>query len=81
MIVTENLTINGKEFVKIYSDGGFMVERDGIRYAEAIDPTEFGRTYTETDEPIDNGDTGEEATEQDYLNALNELGVKTNEEN
>lgn len=59
MIVTENMTINGKAFVKTYSDSGFMVERDGVRYAEAIDPAELGRTYTETDEPIE----GESMTE------------------
>ena len=53
MIVTENLTINGKAFVKTYSDEGFMIERDGVRYSEAIDPAEFGRQYTETDEPIE----------------------------
>jgi hypothetical protein len=29
-----------------------MIERDGIRYAEAVDPAEFGREYTETDEKI-----------------------------
>ena len=52
MIVTENLTINGKAFVKTYSDKGMMVERDGVRYSEAIDPAEFGRQYIETDEPI-----------------------------
>lgn len=52
MIVTENLTINGKFFVKTYSDNGYMIEREGIRYAEAIDPAEFGRTYMETDERI-----------------------------
>ena len=83
MIVTENLTINGVEFVKTYSDSGFMVERDGVRYGEAIDPAEFGRTYTETDGPIEVEDTTpdpDEATEQDYLNALNELGVQTDEE-
>lgn len=53
MIVTENLTINGREFVKTYSDIGMMVERDGVRYSEAIDPAEFGRQYIETDEPIE----------------------------
>ena len=51
MIKTESLTINGRAFIKTYSDGGYMVEREG-RYAEAIDPAEFGRTYTETDERI-----------------------------
>lgn len=36
-----------------YSDKGMMVERDGIRYSEAIDPAELNRQYTETDEPIE----------------------------
>jgi hypothetical protein len=53
MIVTENLTIGGRAFVKTYSDEGYMVERDGVRYSEAIDPAEFGRVYTETDEKIE----------------------------
>lgn len=52
MIVNESMTINGRSFVKTYSDSGYMVERDGARYSEAIDPAEFGRTYTETDERI-----------------------------
>jgi hypothetical protein len=53
MIVTENLTINGKAFIRTYSDSGYMVERDGVRYSEAIDPADFNRQYTETDEPIE----------------------------
>lgn len=53
MIKTENLTINNRAFVRTYSDSGFMVERDGVRYSEAIDPAEYNRQYTETDEPVD----------------------------
>lgn len=53
MIKTENLTINNRAFVRTYSDSGFMVERDGVRYSEAIDPANLGRTYTETGEPVD----------------------------
>lgn len=53
MIVTETLTINNKPFVKTYSDSGYMIEREGVRYAEAIDPAEFNRQYVETDEMID----------------------------
>lgn len=53
MIIKEPLTINGKAFIKTYSDLGMMVERDGVRYSEAIDPAEFGRQYIETDEPIE----------------------------
>jgi hypothetical protein len=52
MIKTENLTIGGRAFIKTYSDEGYMVERDGVRYSEAIDPAELGRQYTETDEKI-----------------------------
>ena len=53
MIITERLTIGGRKFIKTYSDEGYMVERDGVRYAEAIDPAEFGRQYIETDEKIE----------------------------
>ena len=53
MIKTENLTIGGRAFVKTYSDDGYMIERDGVRYSQAIDPAEFGRKYTETDEKIE----------------------------
>ena len=53
MIKTENLTINNRAFVRTYSDSSFMLERDGVRYSEAIDPAEFDRQYVETDEMID----------------------------
>ena len=38
---------------RTYSDKGMMIERDGVRYDEAIDPAELNRQYTETDEPIE----------------------------
>lgn len=72
MIKTEQLTINDKQFTKSYSDSGYMIERDGVRYSEAIDPTELGRTYTETDIPIE-GETG--LTVSDTLEMLSEMGV------
>jgi hypothetical protein len=49
MIKTEHLMINGKEFVRTYSDSGVMIERDGEFYEEAYDPADSGRTYSETD--------------------------------
>lgn len=73
MIATESKTINGNEFIRTYSDAGFMIERDGVRYSEAIDPAELNREYTETDEPIE-GYT-DEATDADYQAALREMGV------
>lgn len=51
MIKTEELTINGKEFVRTYSDSGLQIERDGALYDEAIDPVDSGRTYVESDQP------------------------------
>lgn len=47
MIVTENFSIDGKPFVRTYSDAGHRLERNGVYYDEAVDPAEFGRTYTE----------------------------------
>lgn len=76
MIITEQITFNNKQFIKTYSDAGFMIERDGVQYSEAIDPSEFGRTYTETDIPVE-GDG--ELTVSDTLNMLNELGVNTDD--
>ena len=76
MIKTEQLTINDKQFTKSYSDSGYMIERDGVRYSEAIDPSEYGRTYTETDIPIE-GETG--LTVSDTLELLSEMGVDVND--
>ena len=68
MIVAENLTINEKSFIRTYSDSGYMVERDGVRYSEAIDPAELGRSYTETDEPAEElSETEEKAAAYDIL--------------
>lgn len=64
-IIVENLEINGKAFTYTYSDAGRYVVRDGIEYAEAYDPAEFGRTYTEGDLlPTDDGtETNSDAEE------------------
>ena len=72
MLKTKNLDINGKEYVRTWSDSGKMLERDGALYEEAIDPAELGRTYTESDQDIP--DT--EAVESDYMTALERFGVK-----
>ena len=83
MIVKENIEIGGKDFVKQYSDGGFYIERDGAKYAEAIDPEDIERTYTETDEPIETEGEQTEAEQKakayDYLTGRNESEVESNE--
>ena len=65
MIQTENITINGRTLTRTYSDSGYYIQRDGVQYAEAIDPLDSGRTYTETDEPIE-----ENAELEDYKTAF-----------
>lgn len=54
MIVTEYYMTRSDGVVlnRTYSDRGCMIERDGVRYSEAVDPAELNRQYTETDEPI-----------------------------
>ena len=75
MIVQTTKEINGVVYDYAYSDSGYMIERDGVRYSEAVDPLDSGRLYTETDEPIDVA-TREETVE-DYKAALQILGVET----
>ena len=53
MIKTEIITINGIQFQKTFSDANYLIERDGAKYSEAIDPIDIERAYTETNEPID----------------------------
>ena len=75
MIVQTTQEINGVVYAYTYSDSGFMVERDGVRYSEAVDPLDSGRVYTETDEAVEIGTSDE--TEEDYKAALKILGVET----
>lgn len=71
MIKTEIITINGSQLQRTWSDAGFLIERDGAQYSEAVDPIGFDRVYEETTIPVEE----EEATIDDYQKALSELGV------
>lgn len=46
-IKQEYFNINGRDFIRTYSDENRYVVRDGIEYCEANDPAEFNRQYTE----------------------------------
>ena len=70
MIIQTKKEINGVVYDYAYSDSGFMIERDGVRYSEMVDPIDSGRVYTETDKPIGMGT--DEATVEDYQTALKE---------
>ena len=52
MIKIETEEIRGIEFKKTYSDAGYVIEHDGVRYRLAYDPIDIDRAYTETDELI-----------------------------
>ncbi len=51
---------DGVTLVRTYSDINHYIERDGVVYSEAIDPEELGRTYTETDQLIEEMEEPEE---------------------
>ena len=63
---------DGVNLYKTYSDKGYLIKQVETNeiYEEAIDIENAPYTYEETDIPI------EEATEQDYLEALAKLGVE-----
>ena len=56
----------GDNLIRTYSDQGVKIRQNGtgIIYCEAIDPAGSGRTYTETDEPV------EEMTAEQLLEVL-----------
>ena len=68
MIKTETLTINGKQFIRTFSDKGMYIHGGSPEadYSEALDPAELGRTYTETDIPVE----GDEATAEEIVEIL-----------
>lgn len=52
MIKTEKIMIDGREFLRTYSDDAKMIRKIGTDevYGEAVDPINAGREYEETDE-------------------------------
>ena len=79
MILTEFL--NDGTLIKHYSDAGFMLLQveTGAKYSDPIDVVPCRYTYEETDELIDGEENEEvnpnEATIEDYQDALGEFGV------
>ena len=53
MIKTELIMVDERQLRRTWSDAGFMIERDGAVYSEAVDPVEFDRVYAETDIPVE----------------------------
>ena len=72
MIIQTTKEINGVMYAYTYSDSGFMIERDGVEYSEAVDMTDAPYTYTETETPIE---TPEMTTEERLQDAETALGI------
>lgn len=53
MIKTEIIEINDRLFIHTYSDQGYQIERDGMKYSDAIDLITSDYVYIETDEKIE----------------------------
>ena len=70
MIKTEIITINGVQFQKAWSDANYLIERDGAKYSEAVDPMGVERAYTETNELIDSQN---DITSDEFLSMLEEV--------
>lgn len=70
MIVQEHFLVGERDFVRTYSDRGMKIHGGSPEadYDVAEDPAELGRTYTETDMPID-----DEAAEADKAEAFDIL--------
>ncbi len=69
MIKTETVTFNKKEFKHTYSDEGYMIECEGVQYADAVDTLDSDRVYTETAIKVDTTDFG---SSQSYIEPLEE---------
>jgi len=76
MIVQEHFDVNGRDFIRTYSNSWRYVVRDGVYYSEACDPAEFDRTYTEgelmPDEERDMEELTDKAEAYDILTGVSE---------
>lgn len=79
MLKVENISDN---LIRHYSDEGKKIRQieTGILYDEAVDVVPCRFTYEETDIDTDIViETDNEASETDYINALEQLGVNFDE--
>lgn len=67
-IIQEHFIVGERDFIRTYSDAGFMIHggMPEADYTEAVDPADLGRTYTETDIPIEQ----DEAEAEEIVNIL-----------
>ena len=61
-IIQEHFLVGERDFIRTYSDRNMMIHGGSPEgdYSEACDPADLGRTYTETDIPIEGGSEADE---------------------
>lgn len=78
MVKSEIIEINGTQYRTTYSDSGYYIERDGMRFSEAIDVIGADFVYTETDVKIED-DTEQNANIENRLTAVEQSAELTAE--
>lgn len=75
MVIYEE--ISGTDLVRAYSNNNMMIRQDetGVLYTEAIDPNYMGRTYTETDIPIEEEDFNIDENNEEAIKNLLSIGL------
>ena len=73
-IIQEHFLVGERDFIRTYSDSGMMIHGGSPEgdYSEACDPAELGRTYVETDIPIDSDENDDYATAGKILMGVEE---------
>ena len=78
MVKSEVIEISGTQYRKTYSDSGYYIERDGMRFSEAIDVIGADFVYTEADVKIED-DTEQNANIENRLTAVEQSAELTAE--
>ena len=78
MVKSDIIDINGKQYRKTYSDSGYYIERDGMRFSEAIDFLGAYFVYTETNIKIED-DTEQNTNIENRLTAVEQSAELTAE--
>lgn len=78
MIKSEITNINGKQYRRTYSDSGYYIERDGMRFSEAVDFLGADFVYTETNIKIED-DTEQNTNIESRLTAVEQSAEVTAE--
>lgn len=78
MVKSEVIDINGKQYRRTYSDSGYYIERDGMRFSEAVDFLGADFVYTETNIKIED-DTEQNTNIESRLTAVEKSSEVTAE--